>query len=108
LVHTRYSAVPPQMQAQTGILPWRARETPDRRSRLRRTIRSTHAPRVSVAARTGGGADANRDPTVLIDIRTESQIARDGTIPGALVISRNVLEAAVEISCSGETEPSTS
>jgi rhodanese-related sulfurtransferase len=28
----------------------------------------------------------------LIDIRAESQIARDGKIPGALVISRNVLE----------------
>jgi rhodanese-related sulfurtransferase len=29
---------------------------------------------------------------VLIDIRAESQIARDGAIPGALVIGRNVLE----------------
>lgn len=29
---------------------------------------------------------------VLIDIRSESQIARDGTIPGALVIGRNVIE----------------
>jgi rhodanese-related sulfurtransferase len=28
----------------------------------------------------------------LIDIRSESQIARDGTIAGALVINRNVLE----------------
>jgi rhodanese-related sulfurtransferase len=28
----------------------------------------------------------------LIDIRSDSQIARDGTIPGALVIARNVLE----------------
>jgi rhodanese-related sulfurtransferase len=28
----------------------------------------------------------------LIDIRTETQIATDGTIPGALVIPRNVLE----------------
>ncbi|MBV8432279.1 MAG: hypothetical protein JO244_14020, partial [Solirubrobacterales bacterium] len=28
----------------------------------------------------------------LVDIRSESQIARDGTIPGALVITRNVLE----------------
>ena len=36
--------------------------------------------------------DARRAGAVLIDIRTESQIARDGTIPGALVISRNVLE----------------
>jgi rhodanese-related sulfurtransferase len=36
--------------------------------------------------------DARRAGAVLIDIRSESQIARDGTIPGALVISRNVLE----------------
>jgi rhodanese-related sulfurtransferase len=28
----------------------------------------------------------------LIDIRSDSQIARDGTIPGALVVPRNVLE----------------
>jgi rhodanese-related sulfurtransferase len=28
----------------------------------------------------------------LVDIRSDSQIARDGTIPNALVISRNVLE----------------
>jgi rhodanese-related sulfurtransferase len=36
--------------------------------------------------------DATVAGAVLIDIRSESQIARDGTIPGALVISRNVLE----------------
>jgi rhodanese-related sulfurtransferase len=29
---------------------------------------------------------------VLIDIRGDAQVARDGTIPGALVIARNVLE----------------
>lgn len=29
---------------------------------------------------------------VLIDIRAEGQIAADGTVPGALVIGRNVLE----------------
>ena len=28
----------------------------------------------------------------LVDIRSESQVARDGTIPGALLIARNVLE----------------
>jgi len=28
----------------------------------------------------------------LIDIRSDSQVARDGTVPGALVIARNVLE----------------
>ena len=29
---------------------------------------------------------------MLIDIRGDSQIARDGTVPGALVVARNVLE----------------
>jgi rhodanese-related sulfurtransferase len=33
-----------------------------------------------------------RSGAALIDIRGDSQIARDGTIPGALVIARNVLE----------------
>jgi rhodanese-related sulfurtransferase len=36
--------------------------------------------------------DAIRAGATTIDIRTEAQIARDGTIPGARVISRNVLE----------------
>jgi rhodanese-related sulfurtransferase len=35
---------------------------------------------------------AVRQGAALIDIRGDSQIARDGTIPGALVIARNVLE----------------
>ena len=38
-------------------------------------------------ARTAQAAGAS-----LIDIRAESQIAADGTIPGALIIGRNVLE----------------
>lgn len=33
-----------------------------------------------------------RSGAALIDIRSDSQIARDGTIAGALVIPRNVLE----------------
>jgi len=33
-----------------------------------------------------------RSGAVLIDIRSDSQIARDGAVGGALVISRNVLE----------------
>lgn len=37
-------------------------------------------------------ADAHGAGAVLIDIRSDSQIAHDGTIPGALRISRNVLE----------------
>ena len=36
--------------------------------------------------------DAVADGATLIDIRAQSQIARDGTIPGALLIQRNVLE----------------
>jgi rhodanese-related sulfurtransferase len=35
---------------------------------------------------------ASRRGATLIDIRADSQIAADGTIPGALVIARNVLE----------------
>jgi rhodanese-related sulfurtransferase len=35
---------------------------------------------------------AMRSGAALIDIRGDAQIARDGTIPGALVIARNVLE----------------
>jgi rhodanese-related sulfurtransferase len=37
-------------------------------------------------------AQALEGGAVLIDIRAESQIAADGTIPGALVIGRNVME----------------
>jgi rhodanese-related sulfurtransferase len=37
-------------------------------------------------------ASALQEGATLIDIRSDSQIARDGTIPGALVIARNVLE----------------
>ncbi len=37
-------------------------------------------------------AEAMRAGATLIDIRAESLIARDGTVPGALVIARNVLE----------------
>ena len=33
-----------------------------------------------------------RSGAVLVDIRSESQIARDGTVPGAIVVARNVLE----------------
>ncbi len=36
--------------------------------------------------------DALESGAVLIDIRSDSQIAEDGVIPGALVIPRNVLE----------------
>jgi rhodanese-related sulfurtransferase len=45
--------------------------------------------------------DASRAGAVLIDIRTESQIARDGTIPGALVVSRNVLEWRLDPASNG-------
>jgi rhodanese-related sulfurtransferase len=39
-----------------------------------------------------GAASALDAGAVLIDIRSETQIEEDGTIPGALVIRRNVLE----------------
>ena len=39
-----------------------------------------------------GAAEAAAAGATLIDIRSDNQIARDGTIPGALVIARNVLE----------------
>jgi rhodanese-related sulfurtransferase len=39
-----------------------------------------------------GALDAVRSGATLVDIRAESQLAQDGTIPGALTISRNVLE----------------
>jgi rhodanese-related sulfurtransferase len=35
---------------------------------------------------------AVREGATLIDIRSDSQIARDGTIPDAILIQRNVLE----------------
>jgi rhodanese-related sulfurtransferase len=37
-------------------------------------------------------SDAMRDGATLVDIRSDAQIARDGIVPGALVIGRNVLE----------------
>ncbi|MBV9154109.1 MAG: sulfurtransferase [Alphaproteobacteria bacterium] len=43
--------------------------------------------------------DAVRSGATLIDIRSDSQIARDGTIPGALVIARNVLEWRLDPAC---------
>ncbi len=43
--------------------------------------------------------EAMRGGARLIDIRAESQIAQDGTIPGALVIPRNVLEWRLDPAC---------
>ncbi len=40
---------------------------------------------VEAAARVGGGA-------LLVDIRSAAQRAREGSVPGALVVERNVLE----------------
>jgi len=33
-----------------------------------------------------------RSGAVLVDVRSETQIARDGTVPGAIVVPRNALE----------------
>ncbi len=42
---------------------------------------------------------AVRDGARMIDIRSDSQIHRDGLIPGALVIARNVLEWRLDPAC---------
>jgi rhodanese-related sulfurtransferase len=39
-----------------------------------------------------GAVDAVRAGAVLVDIRAESQRARDGVVPGSVFIARNVLE----------------
>jgi len=36
--------------------------------------------------------DEMRSGAVLVDVRSETQIARDGTVPGAIVVARNLLE----------------
>ena len=46
-----------------------------------------------------GAADAIGAGAVLIDIRSDSQIAADGVVPGALVIARNVLEWRLDPDC---------
>jgi rhodanese-related sulfurtransferase len=48
-------------------------------------------PPAGQAAVTGGA--------MLIDIRSDSQIAQDGVVPGALVLSRNVLEWRLDPDC---------
>ena len=47
---------------------------------------------------------AMRSGAALIDIRSDSQITRDGTIAGALVIPRNVLEWRLD-PASGHRDP---
>ena len=44
--------------------------------------------------------DAMRAGACLIDIRSETQITRDGDIPGAWVVARNVLEWRLDPDCS--------
>jgi rhodanese-related sulfurtransferase len=47
-------------------------------------------------------SDANaamRDGALLVDIRSDSQRAADGTIPGAVFVSRNVLEWRLDPAC---------
>jgi rhodanese-related sulfurtransferase len=60
----------------------------------RRTIDDLLAAAREGLARVGPDAahQAANDGATLVDIRADSQIARDGTIPDALVIARNVLE----------------
>jgi rhodanese-related sulfurtransferase len=49
-------------------------------------------------------SDAVSKGATLVDIRQHKQIARDGTIPGALLIHRNVLEWRLDPS-SGARDP---
>ncbi len=44
-------------------------------------------------------SQAMADGAVLVDIRADSQLERDGTIPGAVVIPRNVLEWRADPAC---------
>jgi rhodanese-related sulfurtransferase len=46
-----------------------------------------------------GAEAAMRHGAVLIDIRSDSQIAADGLVPGAVVIPRNVLEWRLDPDC---------
>ncbi len=46
-----------------------------------------------------GAAEAMRDGATVIDIRADNQIAREGVVPGALVIGRNVLEWRLDPEC---------
>lgn len=43
--------------------------------------------------------EAHRRGAVLIDIRSETQRAEDGEIPGAVVVPRNVLEWRLDPAC---------
>jgi rhodanese-related sulfurtransferase len=42
---------------------------------------------------------AMRDGALLVDIRAESQRARDGVVPGAMFIARNVFEWRMDPAC---------
>jgi rhodanese-related sulfurtransferase len=52
-------------------------------ARTRQGLTRLHPNEAALAMRAGA---------TLVDIRSDSQIARDGVVPGALVIARNVLE----------------
>jgi rhodanese-related sulfurtransferase len=45
------------------------------------------------------GQAAMADGARLVDIRADSQLAQDGVVPGALVLSRNVLEWRLDPDC---------
>jgi rhodanese-related sulfurtransferase len=48
--------------------------------------------------------EAVDDGALLIDIRSESQVAADGTVPGALWVARNALEWRCDPSCDARDE----
>ena len=51
-----------------------------------------------VDPQTAESAVRNGD-AIVVDIRAEGQIARDGVVPGAIVIGRNVLEWRLDPDC---------
>jgi len=61
-------------------------------SNVSRLVASTRSRLHRVSAREAYNAASSSPDTVLVDIRPSSQRAEEGTIPGALIVERNVLE----------------
>jgi len=61
-------------------------------SNVSRVVASARSRLHRVSAREAFNAVSADQNTVLVDIRPSSQRAEEGTIPGALIVERNVLE----------------
>jgi rhodanese-related sulfurtransferase len=83
------------------------RDEPDpRRATARVTIDELLAQARAGLARVGPqeALAAIGDGALLIDIRSESQVAADGTVPGALWLARNALEWRCDPGCDARDE----